>query len=332
MKSRYLCVVIAMCMASTTMTLMVGVGPAAADPDDAHESDEQHASQDMAGVPMGRIEKDTRANAVKIKRSSGAAPGGRTSQQQVANDPASEAVADDPGQGGQWGGVIDTPVVPAFQAVLPNGKILLWDSVGDEEVGNYPNHTFTRASVWDPRTDTSKNVDVAGYNIFCAGYVQLADGRVLVAGGNKNPEMDGIVQTHTFDWRTETWSRGPDMSSARWYPSVAALGNGEALIVGGGPSTAEVYQNNRTLRRLTGFTSFDDRIYPFLVPRPNGQVEMVGPYDRMETMTTTGTGALAATNNRDGIKRDYGSFATYDIGKVLVAGGGSITGSSQSRV
>ena len=61
-------------------------------------------------------------------------------------------------------------------------------------------------------------MNVAGYNIFCAGFVQLADGRVLVAGGNKSPTLDGIVQTHLFDWRTETWSRGPDMSAARWYP------------------------------------------------------------------------------------------------------------------
>ena len=152
----------------------------------------------------------------------------------------------------------NTPVVPVFQAVLPNGKVLLWDSVGDQSAETYPNHTFTRAVVWDPTTNTYKQVNVSGYNIFCAGFVQLADGRVFVAGGNKSQAYDGIVQTHIFDWRTETWSRGPDMSAARWYPSVAALGNGEAMIVGGGPATAEVYQTNRRLRRLTGFTSFTD--------------------------------------------------------------------------
>ena len=112
----------------------------------------------------------------------------------------------------------NTPVVPVFQAVLPNGKVLMWDSVGDKSVDTYPDHTFTRAVVWDPATDTSKQVNVSGYNIFCAGFAQLADGRVLVAGGNKNPAQDGIVQTHIFDWRTETWTRGPDMNAARWYP------------------------------------------------------------------------------------------------------------------
>ena len=101
----------------------------------------------------------------------------------------------------------NTPVVPVFQAVLPNGKVLMWDSVGDKAtVDTYPDHTFTRAVVWDPATNTSKQVNVSGYNIFCAGYAQLADGRVLVAGGNKGPAMEGIVQTHIFDWRTETWT------------------------------------------------------------------------------------------------------------------------------
>ena len=85
---------------------------------------------------------------------------------------------------------------------------------------------------------------------------------------------------------------------------MAALANGEALIVAGGPATAEVYQTDTRLRRLTGFTSFDDRIYPFLVPRPNGRVEMVGPDNRMETMSTIGVGALTATRNRDGIDRE----------------------------
>src|SRR3712207_7003299 len=54
-------------------------------------------------------------------------------------------------------------------------------------------------------------------------------------------------------------------------------------IVGGGPGTAEIYQNNRTLRRLTGFTSYAKRIYPFLVPRPNGRVELVGPRSEEHT-------------------------------------------------
>jgi hypothetical protein len=258
-------------IAGISATLLVGVRTAQADPDDPHETDVQHAAQDLAGVPIGEIEKDTRANAVKIKKATGAVPGRRTTSQRVANDRMSIAVSADPGQGGQWSAVQGTPVVPVFQAVLPNGKVLLWDSVGDKSVDNYPDQTFTRAAVWDPESNTYHQVNLSGYNIFCAGYAQLADGRVLVVGGNKNPAQEGIVQTHLFDWRTETWSRGPDMNSERWYPSVAALGSGEALIVGGGPATAEVYKTYRALRGLTGFTSFAKRAYPFWYPGPTGR-------------------------------------------------------------
>jgi hypothetical protein len=228
--------------------------------------------------------------------------------------------------------VLPTDVVPIFQAVLPNGKVLMWDSVGDGPAESYSNHTFTRALVWDPVTNTSVRRDVVGYNIFCAGYAQLADGRLLVAGGNKDSALSGIVQTHIFDWRTETWSRGPDMASGRWYPSVAALGNDEAVIVGGGPAVPEVYQTNGSLRRLTNASGYSDRSYPFLVPRPDGKVELIGPHNSMNTIDTSGTGAITAAQNRDGIERDYGSFATFDIGKVLVAGGGNLTEDGQSNV
>ena len=90
-------------------------------------------------------------------------------------------------------------------------------------------------------TDTSKRVDVAGYNIFCAGFVQLAERQCVRRGRQpRHARSAGIRQTHVFDWRTETWSRGPDMQNGRWYPSVASLPNDEALIIGGGPTTAEI--------------------------------------------------------------------------------------------
>jgi len=316
------------------LTLSAGVGwdLAAAHPGEDHQTDAQHAKQDLAGTSITEIEKDTRANAARIKKATGAAPGGRTGSQEVPNARVSSRAATDTSQGGAWSSVINTAVVPIFQAVLPNGKVLMWDSVGDGPSESYSIHTFTRALVWDPRTNTSKRVDVKGYNIFCAGYTQLADGRVLVAGGNKDAALRGIVQTHLFDWRTETWSRGRDMASGRWYPSVAALGNDEAVIVGGGPAVPEVYQRDGVLRRLTGASGYKDRIYPFLAPRPNGQVQLVGPRDRMNTLSITGTGAITAAHYRDGIHRSYGSFAAYGIGKVLVAGGGDLTEGGQSRV
>ncbi len=319
-------------------SVSTGVGIAAAHPGDGDENDAEHAKQDLAGTSIEKIEKDTKANATKIKKETGHTPGRRSDEQTVPNARVSAAAAQDPGQGGSWSSVIPTDqgskvgVVPIFQAVLPNGKVLMWDSVGQSAPEQMPTNNFTRAMVWDPTTNTYNRRDVSGYNIFCAGYTQLANGNVLVAGGNKNAALDGIVQTHIFNWQNETWSRGPDMAAARWYPAVQALGNNEAVIVGGGQAIPEVYQTDGKLRRLTNASGYSDRLYAFLTTRPNGQVELMGPATQMNTIETSGTGAITATKARDGIARTYGGFATYDIGKVLVAGGGDITEGGQSHV
>jgi hypothetical protein len=88
----------------------------------------------------------TRAAATRIENATGAAPGGRVRTQRVPNDRCSVAAAADLRVGGAWSGVVPTEVVPTFQAVLPNGKVLMWDSVGDGPAQSYTDHTFTRAA------------------------------------------------------------------------------------------------------------------------------------------------------------------------------------------
>lgn len=282
----------------------------------AAEDEAQHRAQDLVGVPLSEIEKTTAENAARIQRETGTRPGKARLR----------ASADaDPGVSGRWSPVVNTPVVPVFTAVLPNGKVLIWDSVGDNAAESYPVHNFTRAMVWNPADDTHKRVDLQGTNLFCAGFAHLTNGNILVAGGNANAQLAGTVRTYVFNWQTETWTRGNDMASARWYPSVTEMANGEEVIIGGGPATAEVYQTNGAIRQLTNFTKYSARIYPFMISRPDTQLALFGPYNPGYTITTAGNAAITGTANRDTITRDYGSFSTYDIGKTLVVGGGSIT-------
>jgi hypothetical protein len=285
--------------------------------------DRQHMADDLVGTPMSKIEKQTAANADKIEKTTGVRPGVVRQRAKVAADPALS---------GAWGAVVNTPVVPVFQAMLPNGKVLIWDSVGDDAAESYPDHDFTRAMVWNPADNTSKRVDLQGSNIFCAGFAHLANGNILVAGGNANQELDGTVETHVFNWQTETWTRGNDMAGARWYPSVAETANGEEVIIGGGPATAEVYQANGALRSLKNFTKYDARIYPYLGSRPDAQLALYGPYSTGYTITTIGDGLITATGTRDALSREYGSFSTYDIGKTLVVGGGNLTEGGAANV
>ena len=245
-----------------------------------------------------------------------------------ASQATATAVVADPGQVGQWGPVVDWPVVGIHVALLPNGKVLAWDSVGDKATETFPVHDFTRATVYDPITgsQTPATVDT-GFNIFCAGFAHLFDGALFVAGGNKNAQLQGIIQTHLFYPANNDWSLGPNMAAGRWYPSVTPLTNGEMLITEGGPDIPEVRRTDGTLRSL-GTASLNLPLYPWLDVAPDGRVFYTGPDQTLRALDTSGGGAWQTFGQRDAVNRGYGSHAVFDVGKTLVAGGGPSTKSA----
>jgi hypothetical protein len=235
---------------------------------------------------------------------------------------AAAAVAGDEHLVGQWGPVVDWPVVGVHNALMPDGRVLAYDSVGDNATETYPVHDHTRATLWDPETGTQTPVWVdTGYNVFCSGLAHLADGRLFLAGGNLDSALHGIRQTHVFDPSTNTWSLGPNMANGRWYPTVTPLRNGEMLITSGGPSVPEVRTTAGALRALST-ASLGQPLYPWVDVAPDGRAFVSGPDQTLRSLDTSGTGAWQSHGQRDAINRDYGSHALYDIGKVLVAGGG----------
>jgi galactose oxidase-like protein/Big-like domain-containing protein len=137
-------------------------------------------------------------------------------------------------------------------------------------------------------------------------------------------QLNGIVQTHLFDPLTNTWSLGPNMAAGRWYPTVTALDNGEMLITSGRVDTPEVRTLAGGLRSL-GTASLSLPLFPWMDVAPNGKTFYSGPDQTMRALNTAGTGAWQTFGQRDTINRDYGSHALFDVGKVLVAGGGPST-------
>jgi hypothetical protein len=243
----------------------------------------------------------------------------------VTAAPAAAAAASVTGstsQVGQWGPVVDWPVVGVHVALLENGKVLAYDSIGDNATESYQIQDHTRATVWDPATGAQTPVDVTtGYNIFCSGLAHLMDGTLFVAGGNKDPQLDGIVQTHLFNPNTNTWSLGANMAAGRWYPSVTPLRNGEMLITSGGPDMPEVRTIDGGLRALNT-ASLNLPLYPWMDVAPDGRAFDSGPDPTMRSLDTAGGGSWQSFGQRDSLYRDYGSHALYDVGKILVAGGG----------
>jgi hypothetical protein len=212
-------------------------------------------------------------------------------------------------------------IVPIFEAMLPNGKVLYWDWYFSGNM-NDPDQSAahkqgTRVLLWDPQNPAAPGVrkDVPGANLFCAGFTQLPNGDLVLAGGNANADLEGLKTTFVYHWRSGLWTQSDNMRRTRWYPSVAATWNGESMIVGGDPrnengqfeqggnAVPEIFMSQYTdpsgsqawnpsqpsphLRKLGGldwaFNRAGDpprvpgwRLYPFLFPWVDGRVLYAG--------------------------------------------------------
>jgi hypothetical protein len=142
--------------------------------------------------------------------------------------PRRSMAAGPPSQVGQWSGKSHIDVTGIHAILLPTGKVLFF-SYGPSAVGI--------AAIWDPATGQSHRVDPpGGDNLWCGGQTLLADGRVLVAGGNapKTSELfNGLDTIYTFDPWTETWMFQGRMNEGRWYPTTTTLPDGRVLITSG---------------------------------------------------------------------------------------------------
>src|SRR5690349_11246577 len=75
---------------------------------------------------------------------------------------------------GQWGPVVNLPVVTVHEQYLPNGKVLMW---GRGDLADFP-------TLFDPEHLTITSLGSNGTDMFCSGHTFLSDGTLLVAGGH----------------------------------------------------------------------------------------------------------------------------------------------------
>ncbi|HWZ59729.1 MAG TPA: galactose oxidase-like domain-containing protein [Gemmatimonadaceae bacterium] len=222
---------------------------------------------------------------------------------------------------GAWTSVIPWPVVGIHSALLPSGKVISW---GRMEISppEYP-------VVWDPVADPNATRPQTQYpianNLFCSGETFLPDGRLAVVGGHYDTNS-GRATAFTFDG--STWAPLPTMMTGRWYPTGTTMSDGEMLVESGtdsllqNDSVPEVLQTNGTWRALTTARRFPG-LYPWNFAAPNGQIFSAGQTAVSQYINTTGTGSLGPNiPHYINTTRDYGSAVMYDVGKIVVMGGG----------
>ncbi|GLI03181.1 hypothetical protein Pa4123_84590 [Phytohabitans aurantiacus] len=139
---------------------------------------------------------------------------------------------------GQWRVMPYQSSVRAIHAaVLRNGKVLLVAGSGNDP-NAFKAGTF-KTAVYDPANGSFTDVPTP-VDLFCAGHVALADGKILVMGGTKDYAAadgsvgyKGLADSYLFDPATNKYTRTNDMSAGHWYPSATVLGNGDVISLGG---------------------------------------------------------------------------------------------------
>ncbi len=175
------------------------------------------------------------------------------------------------------------PIVPTSLSLTSNGKVAAWD--GFEAALN-------SERLWDPATEAFVGIPT-GRNLFCAGQITIGDGRLLVVGGHEQA-YEGLTDTNLYNPQTGSWTRGADMSVARWYPTVTQLPDGRAFVVSGDNITLKqpgmsvpLTDASNTLPSIynpetnawTDLPSASRRmpLYPFMFVLPNGKLFDAGP-------------------------------------------------------
>jgi Domain of unknown function (DUF1929)/Bacterial Ig domain len=235
------------------------------------------------------------------------------------------ANSSDPSQVGQWGPLIPLPAVAIHSALLPSGRILLWQ--GDFASGG-------QQYVLDSQTGHVMQIPDAKADLFCAGQAVLADGRVLVIGGTSTSGGLGVNDITAFDWHNEAWQELAPMSYRRWYATGTTLADGKVLVTsgedkGGGDivEVPELYSpNTNTWQSLTAAKHYMP-IYPFIYQLPDGRIAHLGGSEvpTASEVLDLSTGQWTTIDSR---VIDGGSIANYAPGRFIKAGSAADDGYS----
>ncbi len=224
------------------------------------------------------------------------------------------------GDAGRWTAPFAWPIVGVHMILLPDGRVLTMGRVG-------------KPHLWDPATGTFTETASPAW-LFCSGHTQLADGRILIAGGHIS-DHHGLPNITLFS-DDNVWGSGTPMTRGRWYPSATTMGNGDVVITAGEDQNTvpvdlpEVWSNGSgSIRQLTGAS----RTFPFY-PRqflaPDGRLYVAGPERATFYLSLDGSGAWTPGPPRMFGGRNYGSAVMYDDGKILYAGGAYTTNTAET--
>ena len=153
--------------------------------------------------------------------------------------------------------------------------------------------------------------------------------RGLSVTGGHIADRVGLEHASIYNPFTNTWTQVADMNAGRWYPTNTTLANGDVLTTAGnidhtaGANTLpQIWQTETSSwRNLPGAEEILP-MYPRIHVAPNGMPFVSGPSKASSYLDMSGSGVWRTVGYTNADYRDYGSSVLYDIGKVLIMGGG----------
>jgi len=228
---------------------------------------------------------------------------------------------------GKWGELIDWPEIAVGAANMLDGRIVTWASEVDDYFGE-PDEV-TQASIFDPTTGDFEDAGHTGHNMFCAGISMLPDGRIFMAGGGLTVSTVSIFEEDEF---VETDS----MSMARWYPTSTTLPSGQVLTSLGTDASPypELWtedhgwqvMGNAPMASSLEHSHYYKDWFPALNVAPDGSLFHPGPNNELFSINLEDDMAINSHGPRTVGEKDrlYNTTVMYDVGKMLIAGGGQL--------
>ena len=245
--------------------------------------------------------------------------------------------------GGSWSNPIGFPLVPTMAAVLPNNKLLVFSAYTATNF-NRTGNAVTKIAILDLNTNSLvQPPDVnTNHQMFCSGTTLLADGRLLINGGSAD------AATTIYDPFSNTWTKGPLMTTPRAYQATTILSTGNEYTLGGSWDDHNNTRPNRdgelftpsgatgSWKALPGVTAsniltndpggrYRSDNHAWLFASSNGTVFQAGPSKQMNWITTVGNGTITAAGFRGNDDHAMnGTAVMYDANKIVTMGGAGV--------
>jgi galactose oxidase len=231
--------------------------------------------------------------------------------------------------------------------LLPNRKVITWASWNAETYGGSDPVDRTYTVLFDPTNPTAPQgsiVTQTAHNMFCPGTAMLADGRLLVNGGDDSKS----AVTSIYDYRFNTWTRAASMNQERWYNTSVTLPDGDVFTLGGNRTTrlsgtGEIWDGSTDTWKWVPGAVMDPVVsgaisvnraqeHPRLFVTPSGRLFLPGPTPNMQWYDLGNDGSVTSAG-----RRGDDEFSQSDVtvpfapGKLLKAGGNPMYNSGTDK-